>query len=70
MQRPECFDFAMDFLGQPEELEIMEYIEYLEAKVNRLQGSFKEITDKTGPLNGKDAWTFYEIAEKAQKDDS
>jgi|688.fasta_scaffold773124_2 hypothetical protein len=30
--RPECFDFAMDFLGDPEETEVRRYVEALEAR--------------------------------------
>lgn len=30
MNRPECFELAMDFLGEPEEAEIRLYIENLE----------------------------------------
>lgn len=29
--RPDCFDFAMDFLGGPEDLEVIAYVEKLEA---------------------------------------
>ena len=30
--RPECFDFAMDFLGGSEETEVRRYVEALEAR--------------------------------------
>jgi hypothetical protein len=30
-KRPECFDFAMDFLGCPEAEEVVRYVEQLEA---------------------------------------
>jgi len=30
--RPDCFEFAMDFLGDPEEAELRNYIEALEAQ--------------------------------------
>lgn len=32
-QRPDCFDFAMDFLGDPEASEILTYVEELESRV-------------------------------------
>ena len=32
LTRPECFDFAMDFLGDPEETEVRRYVEALEAR--------------------------------------
>jgi hypothetical protein len=31
MNRPACFEFAMDFLGDPEEKEVRAYVEKLEA---------------------------------------
>lgn len=31
-QRPDCFDFAMDFLGNPEASEILAYVEELESR--------------------------------------
>lgn len=31
-QRPDCFDFAMDFLGDPEASEILAYVEELESR--------------------------------------
>jgi hypothetical protein len=30
--RPDCFDFAMDFVGDPEETEVRRYVEALEAR--------------------------------------
>lgn len=30
-KRPDCFDFAMDFLGGPEDALVIEYVEKLEA---------------------------------------
>jgi len=32
LTRPECLDFAMDFLGGPEETEVRRYVEALEAR--------------------------------------
>lgn len=32
LKRPACFDFAMDFLGDPEAAELITYIESLEKK--------------------------------------
>ena len=43
--RPACFEFAMDFLGGPEEKEIRSYIERLEnykLKVDYLEGELKK----------------------------
>lgn len=37
MKRPECFEFAMDFLGEPEDAEIRGYIEGLEGKIKELE---------------------------------
>lgn len=33
LRRPECFEFAMDFLGDPEEPEVRAYVEALEKAV-------------------------------------
>lgn len=30
LKRPECFEFAMNFLGEPEETKIRKYVEWLE----------------------------------------
>jgi len=35
--RPKCFEFAMDFLGNPEEPEIRAYIEQLERQLERMR---------------------------------
>jgi hypothetical protein len=32
LARPKCFDFAMDFVGDPEETEVRRYVESLEAR--------------------------------------
>jgi hypothetical protein len=32
IQRPDCFEFAMNFLGDPEATELLKYIEALEAR--------------------------------------
>jgi hypothetical protein len=32
LTRPDCFDFAMDFVGDPEETEVRRYVEALEAR--------------------------------------
>lgn len=37
MERPECYDFGMDFLGDPEETEIRIYVEWLEKRVAELE---------------------------------
>jgi hypothetical protein len=37
LTRPECFDFAMDFVGDPEETEVRRYVEALEARVTQAQ---------------------------------
>lgn len=33
LQRPECFEFAMDFLGAPEAPEVVAYVEALESRI-------------------------------------
>lgn len=43
MQRPECFEFAMDFLGDPEAPEIRTYVEELEAKQYTLKQLIAEL---------------------------
>ena len=35
--RPECFDFAMDFLGEPESKDIRSYVEHLERTRDELE---------------------------------
>ncbi len=37
MNKPECFDFAMDFIGDPEDAEIREYVEGLEKENESLK---------------------------------
>ena len=37
MKRPDCYDFAMDFLGEPEKGEIHKYIELLENRIAELE---------------------------------
>ncbi len=37
LKRPDCFEFAMDFLGNPEEPIIRAYVEQLEAKVAEIE---------------------------------
>ena len=37
LQRPDCFEFAMDFLGDPEESVVRAYVEALEARVTALE---------------------------------
>jgi hypothetical protein len=32
LTRPDCFDFAMDFVGDPEEADVRRYVEALEAR--------------------------------------
>lgn len=38
MKRPECFEFAMSLVGDPEESEIREYVRLLEKKSLDLNG--------------------------------
>lgn len=42
--RPECWGFAMDFLGEPEAPQIEAYVEALEAYAHRLKA---ELNDRT-----------------------
>lgn len=37
-QRPERFDFAMDFIGNPERSEVEAYVTMLETKVTQARG--------------------------------
>ena len=37
MNRPKCFDFGMDFIGNPEAAEIRQYVEWLERRVVELE---------------------------------
>jgi hypothetical protein len=41
-QRPECFDLAMDFLGGPEDDEVIAYVEALEARIKQQEENFCE----------------------------
>ena len=52
LRRPECFEFALDFLSEPEEPVIRAYVEALEARVAALEAqpepvgpTLKEISD-------------------------
>lgn len=36
MDRPECFEFAMEFLGDPEETVVRKYVEDLERQIETL----------------------------------
>lgn len=52
--RPKCFELAMDFMGDPEESEIREYIEYLEKKT---KSQAKEIEHLLNVIKDeKDGW--------------
>lgn len=44
MNRPECFEFGMEFMGDPEESKIRAYIESLENDRKVLQISLEKIT--------------------------
>jgi hypothetical protein len=44
--RPECFDFAMDFVGDPEETEVRRYVEALEARAALAQPEPQGLTDE------------------------
>lgn len=39
MERPDCFAFGMDFLGEPESSQIQLYVEWLENRVKELEES-------------------------------
>ena len=65
--RPDCFEFAMSFLGDPEETELRNYIEALEARAALAQPGALGPTDlppvqETAPeriwlhLNGANEW--------------
>ena len=36
MKRPECYEFGMNFMGDPEQTEIRRYVEWLENRVRRI----------------------------------
>lgn len=42
LQRPECFDFAMDFLGGPENDEVIVYVKALEARIKQQEENLCE----------------------------
>ena len=44
MDRPECFEFGMEFMGDPEESEIRAYIESLEVDRKVLKISLEKTT--------------------------
>ena len=45
MNKPECLEFAMDFLGETESKAIREYIELLEKRIRDLEQELKEKAD-------------------------
>jgi hypothetical protein len=67
-KRPDCFAFAMDFLGEPEKTEIESYIERLErGKImeDMYEQSIKIATERLFKMcNENKKWTLEEI-EKA-----
>jgi hypothetical protein len=55
-KRPDCFEFAMDFLGDPEEKEIRAYIEHLESYISEEKARFEKfiienVSDDTVPAD-------------------
>jgi hypothetical protein len=53
-QRPDCFDFAMDFLGDPEASEILAYVEELEARAALANSARLRTERRFGPFG---EWT-------------
>lgn len=46
MERPDCWDFAMDFLGDPEATEVQRYVEALEQQVEDLENLIVEMNER------------------------
>jgi hypothetical protein len=46
LQRPESFNFALDFLGEPDAAELLAYIEALEGRWRRVTEATDEELDK------------------------
>ena len=47
MKRPECLEFAMESLGDPEKPEVRAYVELLEAEISRLRFGYERLRDAT-----------------------
>ena len=45
LERPKCWDFAMDFLGCPENEQVIAYVERLEAALAQQPAAVVELTD-------------------------
>ena len=39
MERPECYEFGMEFMGDPEESIIRHYVEWLENRIRELEAA-------------------------------
>ena len=52
-QRPKCFEFALDFLGTPENGELLAYIEQLEARA--------ALAHQAEPVQEPVAWSGYDL---------
>jgi prefoldin subunit 5 len=43
MKRPECYEFGMEFMGDPEETEIRAYVEWLEKRIEELEAAQQSV---------------------------
>jgi len=66
-RRPDCFEFAMDFLGSPEEPVIREYIAALEAENSKLKGQLEEAAALTKAVESVRAWHGMGMVEADEK---
>lgn len=66
MKRPECFEFAMSFLGDPEAAEMRAYVEALEIGVGELRADIAEALMHDCENGVK--WLNEAAAEKFKKD--
>lgn len=67
MKRPDCFEFAMEFLGPPEDAELRVYIESLESRIAELEKALSVAVelfqDQSGdPVNEPDAYAWLQQA--------
>ena len=47
MKRPDCYEFGMEFMGDPEETEIRQYVEWLEKRVEELEAAQQSFAPDT-----------------------
>ena len=82
LKRPDCFEFAMDFLSDPEEPHIRAYVEQLEARIRLLENTevvYLKSTDQQSwvacskdeydHLNNRYRWELRTVPEELDTDD-